>query len=257
MALDITRGSVPLFRRIADTLADAIGRGDYAVGSQLPTEFKLMRMFGASRFTIREALGELRAAGLISSRRGSGSVVERMAPQKPTFGEGYRSLDVFLAGVTEAPIEVQSITDVVADAALAASLGCDEGRQFLALRGIRRRRDHPEEPPLALVHVYINATYSAIRPHLMTLTESIASTMEKRLGICVQRIAQEFEPILLTADEAAPLAAQAAQAAQAALLVRRSYYLDNGELLMSSRSIYPQGRLVYRTELRRGGSAEG
>jgi GntR family transcriptional regulator len=248
MALDIIRSGAPLFRRIADGLADAIGRGDYPVGGQLPTEFTLMRMFGASRFTIREALAELRSRGLIASRRGSGSVVLRDAPREPVFGESYSSVDDFLAGVTEAPLETLAITDVVADAGLACRLGCEEGRQFVLLRGVRRRRGHPEEPPIALAHAYLNATYGAIRPYLAALSESVARTAEKVLGVRVQRIVQELEAVLLDADEAATLEAPEGGPA---MLVRRWYYLDNQEPLLISRSIYPSGRLVYRTELRR------
>jgi DNA-binding GntR family transcriptional regulator len=254
MALDPARGAVPLFRRIADTLADAIARGDYPVGAQLPPEFALMRMFGASRFTIREALGELRAAGLINSRRGSGSVVLRAIAQEPAFGESYRSIDDFLAGVVEAPTKMQSVTNVVADAELAAELGCEEGRQFLLALGLRQYRNRPDEPPLALVHAYVNAIYGAVWPHLLTLSESIATTMEKLLGVRVQHIAQELEPVVLDAETATLLAAPVGGAA---MLVRRWYYLDTGTLLLASRSIYPQGRLVYRTELRRSAAANG
>jgi DNA-binding GntR family transcriptional regulator len=252
MALDFARAGVPLFRRVADTLADAIGRGDYPVGAQLPPEFTLMRMFGASRFTIREALGELRGAGLISSRRGSGSVVLRATSQEPVFSESYRSIDDFLAGVVEAPVEMESVADIVADSALGAELGCPEGRQFLLARGIRRRRNQPGQPPLALVFAFVNATYNAIRPHLLTLSESVATTMEKFLGVRVQRIVQELEPVVLDAEAAASLVAPVGSAA---MLVRRWYYLDTGELLLASRSIYPQGRQVYRTELQRGGAS--
>ena len=35
------------------------------------------------------------------------------------------------------------------------------------------------------------------------------------------------------------------------MLVWRWYYLDNTDLLMIGRSIYPQGRMVFRTELTR------
>lgn len=248
MAVGVARGSTPLFRRIAEALADAIGRGDYPVGAQLPPEFTLMRMFAASRFTVREALGELRSAGLISSRRGSGSVVLRQVAQETAFGESYRSIDDFLAGVAEAPLQVESITDIVADAALASDLGCDEGRQFLLVRGIRQQRSELDQPPLAMVFAYIGAIYGAIRPHVFTLSESIAATMEKQLGVRVQRIVQELEPIVLDAEAAAPLAAPIGGAA---MLVRRWYYLDTDELLLASRSIYPQGRQVYRTELQR------
>src|SRR5262249_26541589 len=86
MAFDV-RGDSPLFRRISSSLAEAIERGDYPVGGQLPPEFTLMRMFGASRFTIREALAELRARGLIASRRGLGTVVLRAVPQEAAFSE--------------------------------------------------------------------------------------------------------------------------------------------------------------------------
>ena len=208
-----------------------------------------MRMFGASRFTIREALSELRSRGLISSRRGSGSVVLRTASLAPMFGESYRSIDAFLAGVLDAPLEALSISDVVADAEMAERMRCEEGRQFLLLHGIRRRRGRPEEPPLALVDAAISATYGAIRPYLASLSESIAGTAEKRLGVRLQRIVQELEPALLDAEEAERLAAPAGGAA---MLIRRWYYVDRGELLLVSRSMYPQGRLVYRTELRRG-----
>jgi DNA-binding GntR family transcriptional regulator len=252
MALDITRAGAPLFRRIADGLADAIARGDYPVSGQLPTEFTLMRMYGASRFTIREALAELRSRGLVASRRGSGSVVLRSSPREPVFGESYRSVDAFLAGVIEAPLETLEISDVIADDDLACRLRCEGGRQFILLRGVRRRRGHPEEPPIALTHAYLSATWGALRPYLATLSESIAGTAEKVLGVRVGRIVQELEAALLAADEAEALTAPISGPA---MLVRRWYYLDSEEPLLISRSVYPQGRLVYRTELRRGDPA--
>jgi GntR family transcriptional regulator len=237
-----------LFRRIADTLADAIGRGDYSVGTRLPPEFALARMFDASRFTVREALGQLRSRGLVVSRRGSGTVVVRRAPQPPAFSEGYRSVDSFLASVAEAPLEALEIRDIIADAALAANLRCGAGRQFLLMRGIRRSRTRPDEPPMALTNAYIDASYSAIRPRLSALTESIAGTAEKYLGVRVDTIVQELEPVALEPETLAQLSAPVGGLA---MLVRRWYHLDDGAVLLISRSIYPQGRLPFHTELRR------
>jgi GntR family transcriptional regulator len=248
MALDIPHGGAPLFRRIADTLADAIARGEYPVHGRIPPEFTLMRMFGASRFTIREALADLRSRGLIASRRGSGTIVLRQAARTPVFSEAYNSIDDFFASTVEAPLEALAIADVVADSDLASRLRCETGRQFLQLHGLRHRRGQPHQPPIAVVHAYFNATYSAIRPRLSALTESIAGTAEKLFGVRVQRIVQELEPALLSADEARILIADEGGPA---LAVRRWYYLGNGEALLISRSIYPQGRLIYKTELRR------
>ena len=246
MSLDVVRGDSPLFRRIANSLAESIGRGDFPVGGQLPTEFALMRMFGASRFTIREALAELRARGLVASRRGLGSVVLRAAPQEAAFREVYESIDEFLAGIVQAPLTTLEVTDIVADAELASQLRCDEGRKFIVLRGERRRLGHSEEPPIALVWAYVNATYELLRPKLTNLTESIASTAEKFLQVRAQRIVQELRPIALDTDAAASLVAPVGSPA---MLVRRWYHLDNDDLLVVSRSIYPQERMVFRTEL--------
>ena len=243
-----TGAAEPLFKRIADRLTEAIASRTYPVGARLPTEAVLARRFNASRFTVREALDELRRAGMIASRRGSGTVVVRDTPLPPSFSEGYRSIDTFLASAVETPLVPLEIRDVVADAKLAGDLRCSEGQEFIHFHGLRRRRSFPDEPPMALVDAYIAAAYGGIRPQLPLLTESIARTAEKQLGVRVQRILQEMEPVLLTPEEATVLAADPAQPA---LCVRRWYFLEDGEALLIGRSVYPQGRLVHRTELLR------
>ena len=248
MAFETVRGDSPLFRRISSALAEAIGRGDYPVGTQLPTELTLMQMFGASRFTIREALAVLRSRGLIASRRGWGSSVLRASPQEAAYRETYESIDEFLAGTVQAPITTLEVTDVVADRALASQLGCEVGRQFIMLRGERRRWSHPQEAPIARVCVYVNSAYGMIRPQLFNLTEALASIAEKVLNVRIQRIVQELQPMVLDADEAANLIAPVGSPA---MLVWRWYYLDNDDLIIISRSIYPEGRMVFRTELNR------
>ena len=242
----ITTGG-PLFRRIADALADAMARGDYPVGSRLPTEFTLMRMFGASRFTIREALVDLRSRGLVASRRGSGTTVLRRTPHPPPeFAAISRSIDEFLA--TAIPLQPIEIRDVIADEPLAAELRCEPGRQFLLFRGIRRLPTGPDEPPLTLSDAYIAASYSAIRPHLSELTGSIAGTAERVFGIRVRNIVEELERIVHTAETA--LVFDAPEGSPA-MLVRRWYFLDGETILLISRSIYPKGRVLFRNELRR------
>jgi DNA-binding GntR family transcriptional regulator len=251
MAMDVIPGGAPLFRRIADALTDAVARGDYEVGGRLPTESTLMRMFGAGRFTIREALLDLRSRGLIATRRGSGTTVLRKTPQTPAFAETYRSIDTFLASVVEVPLQPTMIRDIIADEALAADLRCEPGRQLLMVRGVRKSRIRPEEPPLALADAYIAAVYSAIRPYLSDLKESIASTAERVLGVRVRSIVQELEPVLIDTESAKILAAEPGAPA---MLVRRWYNLDGEVMLLTSRSIYPKGRLQFRTELRRSDS---
>ena len=67
--------SRPLYRRVVQTLKQEIVSGVYPVDSQLPTEGVLQERFSVSRHTIREALRELREAGLVASRQGFGTTV--------------------------------------------------------------------------------------------------------------------------------------------------------------------------------------
>ncbi|MHC3472795.1 GntR family transcriptional regulator [Streptomyces sp. 7R007] len=67
---------VPLkHQRITQVLAKEIRTGRRAAGERLPGEHALAQRFGVSRTTVRAALAELNAAGLITTRTGKGSYV--------------------------------------------------------------------------------------------------------------------------------------------------------------------------------------
>jgi DNA-binding FadR family transcriptional regulator len=76
-------GAVVPATRLADQLAlrvaTLIDRGEFAEGHRLPAESELADRFGVSRPVIREALSRLRVMGMIVSRRGSGSYVQKRA----------------------------------------------------------------------------------------------------------------------------------------------------------------------------------
>lgn len=65
----------PLWQAIAETLRVEIGRGHPAKGAKLPTEADLAARFAVNRHTVRHALAELAAQGLVHSRRGAGVFV--------------------------------------------------------------------------------------------------------------------------------------------------------------------------------------
>lgn len=65
----------PLWSVIRATLGAEIAAGQYRPGDRLPTEAALAARFGVNRHTVRRALGDLAAAGLVVSRRGAGVFV--------------------------------------------------------------------------------------------------------------------------------------------------------------------------------------
>ena len=71
----VRRSGVPLYHIICLVLRDGIDSGRFKPGMALPTEDELARDYRVSRVTVRRALGELAAAGLIERRQGSGTFV--------------------------------------------------------------------------------------------------------------------------------------------------------------------------------------
>src|SRR3977135_3380331 len=64
-------------RTVSLVLADGIATGKYALGEPLPGEEALAKMFQVSRVTIRRALADLDAAGLIDRKHGLGTFVKK------------------------------------------------------------------------------------------------------------------------------------------------------------------------------------
>ncbi|WP_118183095.1 FadR/GntR family transcriptional regulator [Paraburkholderia phosphatilytica] len=63
--------------RIYTDILNRIIEGEYEEGSRLPTEHALAGQFSTSRPTVREALAQLRADGIIATRHGAGTTVIR------------------------------------------------------------------------------------------------------------------------------------------------------------------------------------
>jgi GntR family transcriptional regulator len=78
--MDPRTSPTPLFAQVRDDIRARILAGSLAPGDKLPAEGALERQFGVSRITIRQALAELHAGGLIEKVNGRGSFVKRPAP---------------------------------------------------------------------------------------------------------------------------------------------------------------------------------
>jgi GntR family transcriptional regulator, transcriptional repressor for pyruvate dehydrogenase complex len=68
-----TRG---LAHILVDALRERIRAGEYPVGSQLPTEARIIEEFGVSRTVVRDAISRLQTAGMVMTKHGIGSFVQ-------------------------------------------------------------------------------------------------------------------------------------------------------------------------------------
>lgn len=81
LALEPLAPAGTLTDRVTQILLRKIEGGEFAPGTQLPTEQVMVQGFGVSRTVIREAVSRLKSEGLVEMRRGSGAFVrERRAP---------------------------------------------------------------------------------------------------------------------------------------------------------------------------------
>lgn len=90
----VAAGPAPrLGDHLSQEMAALIEGGEFAEGSRLPAESELATRFGVSRPVIREALSRLRTMGVITSRKGSGSYVQKRSATDPAAPVGFGPLN--------------------------------------------------------------------------------------------------------------------------------------------------------------------
>jgi len=96
---DNATGSLPKHRHIFETLKEEVLSGKYDARRRLPSEAQLVRRFGVSRPTVSRALSDLKAAGFLDRRPGSGTYLSQTArPSSGYFGmiiPGHGSTEIF------------------------------------------------------------------------------------------------------------------------------------------------------------------
>jgi GntR family transcriptional regulator len=75
-----TSNPIPKYLQISAWLKELIETGRYQKGEQLPSEVELAKMCDVTRTTVRQAIMELTALGLLRKEKGTGTFVTASAP---------------------------------------------------------------------------------------------------------------------------------------------------------------------------------
>ncbi len=70
-----SKSAKPLYKQLEDALKEAIARGEYKPGQQIPTENELSVRWQVSRVTVRKALDALTRENLLTRVSGKGTFV--------------------------------------------------------------------------------------------------------------------------------------------------------------------------------------
>lgn len=120
----------PLWRQIQQRLETEIGGGAMPPGARLPTEAELARRFAVNRHTIRRAMEELEARGLVRIEQGRGSFVAE-AVLDYTLGPRTRFSEIIRRQNRLPEGRLLRVQEVPAEAPLAALLGLRRGRPVI------------------------------------------------------------------------------------------------------------------------------
>jgi GntR family transcriptional regulator len=233
----------PRYQRVADDLTKRIGSGRYPVGGNLPTEMELCQQYGISRHTVREALRQLRDAGLISRRRRVGTEVVARTP-RPSYRQPTNTIGDLLQYAEETQLSVLETKEIACDAALAELLECREGARWLRVNSLRAVPGDPR--PVCMTTAYIDLRFPDLAKNLEELTGPISAMLERVYGVRIARIEQSIQAVRLGKRQAKLL--RALDGGPALRAIRR-YYDQNGRLIELSSAIHPGERFTYVTSL--------
>lgn len=148
-ALD-RRSPVPLWAQLRDLLRARIEAGDFAEG--FPTEMELVKDYGVSRNTVREALRHLRSDGVVIAGRGRRPRLGAQIEIEQPIGALYSLYDSVAAAGLRATSVVRHL-EVVRDPSAAARLELEAGASLLYLERLRLA----DGEPLAIDRVWFPA----------------------------------------------------------------------------------------------------
>ncbi|MFC9339626.1 GntR family transcriptional regulator [Streptomyces sp. NPDC057020] len=134
----------PRYLQIADDLVQQINEAALEPGEQMPSESDLMQKYSASQGTVRKAMAELRATGLIDTLHGKGSFVKRRPPVRRKSSDRFRRSHrtagkaAYLAEAEQSgskpSVSVLYVGPVDAPADIAERLSVPTGSKILARR---------------------------------------------------------------------------------------------------------------------------
>lgn len=242
----------PRYMWLRECLVNDIKSGKYPIGSLLPPESELVRTYGVSRHTVREATRKLAETGLISRHPGIGTIVRNKEIEAP-YVSPLGSLRELYQYTSTTWLEVLGADTISIDEKLAGTLECEPDSAWLELRA--RRYAEGSVDPISYTRIYLRPEFSGLTDRLRGRHMSIYAMLERFYGqdICV--VKQKIQATLMPAEAARLLGVKPRSAA---LLVRRSYFNEEGRLLTASSSLHVAERfhLQHSWDKRKSNGAE-
>ncbi len=186
----------PLYSLVASRAEEFIATGAWKEGDRLPPERQLCRDFDVSRSTLRQALGELEARGLISRHQGRGTFVTRPRLQLPIAG-AFSISDALRQNGMTISTRVIGVRIIEASRQLASDLACLPGDPIVLIE--RLRSGNGEPMVLDIAHLREELFPGLANTDLEH--RSLYEILRTDYGRIVAEARETIEPVILTPRE--------------------------------------------------------
>ncbi len=241
---DSPGSAVTRYSSVAHALKSEIAAGVFDVSDKLPTEFELCGRFDVSRSTVRQALADLEAAGLVKRRQGSGTTVVAREPAL-RYSLSIASEADILRFVSETVLDLSEFAGPVSSAD-SRRLRLGSASEWRVWRGLRQSISGGA--PLGIASVYVPVLYAdgmkelEVRPQ-RAIFEHIATAYQ----LTVTAIEQEISATVVDAAEAKVLLTPVGTPALS--ILRR--FVGGSGLIEVAETVYPADRFSYEIRLER------
>jgi GntR family transcriptional regulator len=177
--------ALPLYQQLADELTAGLQKGDYAVGSRIPSEHELAQRYGLGRPTVRQATEVLVRRGLLERRRGAGTFVS--TPRE--------AVDLCTLSGTLAAFEGSGLTlrTRLVEPVRLRDVAKQPGNPFSGLRAYTfKRLGRVDRTPLLLEHLFLDPQVFPLLDELPLARASLSRSIEERYALRPSRGRQTF-----------------------------------------------------------------
>lgn len=242
---------LPKYHQVYLVLREQLAEGRFTAG--VPGEMHLMKEFGVARVTVRRALEQLVAEGLISRRPGRGTValkapappVERAAPQRAQLTG---LLENIVNMGLRTSVKVLACEVIGAPDAVAARLGLAAGEPVQKAVRVRSSR----EGPLSHITTYVPQRHAASFGRRELAKKPILMLLEEA-GVEIGRAEQSISARLADATVARCLGVEVGSAL---LAVQRLVFDVDERPVQWLQGLYRPDRYRYEMQLSRVGAID-
>lgn len=182
---------IPLYYQLENLMREKILSGEFRVGDRLPTENELIRLYGVSRITVRQALTSLAEDGIIERRQGRGTFVVERRIKRRTVDEQmefHGSFEDVIDGGVAGPVKVLEAHRLPADPQEAELLGLHSGDPIYRIKRIRFREGKPHSLLVNFLPSEIGARFTRDELAAGSLLKLIEAKFNLRLKEAKQQI---------------------------------------------------------------------